>query len=62
MLSLPLEKAAAIFKVSNPTLAAAQRLIRDDEDVARVALACLYGSSNLDRRSTMSRIFECLPA
>jgi hypothetical protein len=62
ILSLPLEKAAAIFEASKPTLPAAQRLIRDDEDVVRVALACLYGSPSLDQWSTMSRIFECLPA
>lgn len=62
ILSAPLEMAAAIFEASKPTLPAAQRLIRDDEDIARLALACLYGSDALDQWSTMSRIFECLPA
>ena len=33
-----------------------------DEDMARLALACLYGSDKLDEWPTMSRIFECLPA
>lgn len=62
ILSAPLEMAAAIFEASKPTLPAAQRLIRDDEDIARLALACLYGNDSLDQWSTMSRIFECLPA
>jgi hypothetical protein len=62
ILSAPLQIAAAIFEASKPTLPAAQRLIRSDEDVARLALACLYGSQRLDEWDTMSRIFECLPA
>ncbi|KAG5647611.1 hypothetical protein DXG03_008964 [Asterophora parasitica] len=62
ILSAPLEMTAAIFEASKPTLPAAQRLIRDDDDIARLALACLYGSDSLDEWSTMSRIFECLPA
>ncbi|PFH54789.1 hypothetical protein AMATHDRAFT_134847 [Amanita thiersii Skay4041] len=62
VLSAPLEMAAAIFEASKPTLPAAQRLIRDDEDIARLALALIYGSDNLTEWSVMSRIFECLPA
>ena len=62
MLSASLGTVAAIFEVSKPTLPAAQRLIRDDEDMARLALACLYGSASLTEWSTMGRIFECLPA
>ncbi|KAL0951368.1 hypothetical protein HGRIS_008069 [Hohenbuehelia grisea] len=61
ILSAPLELAAAIFEASKPTLPPAQRLIRGDEDVTRLALACLYGSSSLGEWPTMSRIFECLP-
>ena len=61
ILTAPLEVAAAIFEASKPTLPAAQRLIRNDEDVARLALACLYGSESRNEWSTMSRIFECLP-
>ena len=30
--------------------------------MARLALACLYGSESLDQWPTMSRVFECLPA
>ncbi|KAH9837064.1 Sec39-domain-containing protein [Rhodofomes roseus] len=62
ILNAPLEIVAAIFEASKPTLPPAQRLIRNDEDIARLALACLYGSDSLDEWSTMSRIFECLPA
>ncbi|THH06939.1 hypothetical protein EW145_g3733 [Phellinidium pouzarii] len=51
-----------IFESSKPTLVASQRFISDDEDLARLALACLYGSSSLDDWANMSRIFECLPA
>lgn len=62
VLSIPLEHAAAVFEASKPTLPAAQRILRDDEDVARLALAILYGSDSLNEWSTMSRIFECMPA
>ncbi|KAG6911534.1 hypothetical protein DXG01_011836 [Tephrocybe rancida] len=62
VLSAPLEITAAIFEASKPTLPVAQRLIKDDEDIARLALACLYGSDSLNEWSAMSRIFECLPA
>lgn len=62
ILSAPLEIAAAIFDASKPTLPVARRLIRNDEDIARLALACLYGSDSRDEWTTMSRIFECLPA
>ncbi|PCH33842.1 hypothetical protein WOLCODRAFT_160397 [Wolfiporia cocos MD-104 SS10] len=62
ILSAPLGIVAAVFEASNPTLAPVQRLIRDDEDMARLALACLYGSDSLNEWPTMSHIFECLPA
>ncbi|KII93812.1 hypothetical protein PLICRDRAFT_99626 [Plicaturopsis crispa FD-325 SS-3] len=62
ILSSPLEMAAAVFEASKPTLPPAQRLLRNDEDIARLALACLYGSDSLDEWATMSAIFECLPA
>lgn len=62
VLTLPLDLAVSIFEASKPTLSAPQRIIKNDEDLARVALACLYGSSSLNEWSTMSRIFECLPA
>ncbi|KAI5123560.1 hypothetical protein M0805_003379 [Coniferiporia weirii] len=51
-----------IFESSKPTLVAPRRLISDDEDLARLALACLYGNDSLDNWTNMSRIFECLPA
>jgi hypothetical protein len=62
VLKAPLELAAAIFEASKPTLSSSQRLIKNDEDIVRLALACLYGSDRLDAWPTMSRIFECLPA
>ncbi|KAF8846256.1 Sec39-domain-containing protein [Paxillus ammoniavirescens] len=62
ILGAPLQIVAAIFEASKPTLPVAQRTIRNDEDIARLALACLYGSDSRSEWSTMSRIFECLPA
>jgi hypothetical protein len=62
IMTTPLDFAAAVFEASKPTLPAAQRLIQNDGDTARLALACLYGSDSLTEWSTMSRIFECLPA
>ncbi|KAJ3558528.1 hypothetical protein NM688_g875 [Phlebia brevispora] len=62
ILQAPLDIVAAIFEASKPTLPLSQRIIQSDEDMARLALACLYGSDSLDEWPTMSRIFECLPA
>ncbi|KAJ6509407.1 secretory pathway protein Sec39-domain-containing protein [Mycena vitilis] len=62
ILHVPLETAAAIFEASKPILPKAQRIIQNDEDMARLALACLYGSNSLTEWSTMNQIFECLPA
>lgn len=62
LLNAPLPLLAAIFEASKPTLPTAQRILKDDAHMARLALACLYGSDNLYDWGTMSRIFECLPA
>ncbi|KAJ7275172.1 secretory pathway protein Sec39-domain-containing protein [Mycena haematopus] len=62
ILGAPLETAAAIFEASKPILPTPQRIIQNDEDMARLALACLYGSNSLDEWTTMNQIFECLPA
>lgn len=62
VLDAPLDIVAAIFEASKPTFPPAQRLIKNDEDIARLALACLYGSNSTTEWMTMSRIFECLPA
>ena len=62
IINAPLEIAAKIFEASKPILPALERLIKDDEDLARVALALLYGSDTLNEWATMSRIFECMPA
>jgi len=61
ILTTSLENAAVIFDASKPTLSTAQRIIKNDEDMVRVALACLYGSDSLTEWPTMSSIFECLP-
>ena len=62
ILSAPLPIVAAIFEASKATLPITHRIIRNDEDVARLALACLYGSDSRTEWSKMSSIFECLPA
>ncbi|KAL5534340.1 hypothetical protein ACEPAG_802 [Sanghuangporus baumii] len=62
ILSTELDLIVPIFEASKPTQLASQRLISDDEDLARLALACLYGSNSVDDWTNMSRIFECLPA
>lgn len=61
ILELPLHLALPCFEASKATLRAPQRLVKDDQMVARLALACLYGSDQRDSWSTMSAIFECLP-
>lgn len=61
ILTAPLPIVAAIFDASKPTLPQSQRLLKKNEDMARLALACLYGSDSLDEWDTMSKIFECLP-
>jgi hypothetical protein len=62
ILSAPLHLSSAIFEASKLTIPIDQRIIKTNEDVARLALACLYGSEALDQWSTMSRIYECMPS
>ena len=57
-----LEIAAPTFEASKSILPAVEFLVKDDEDLARVALTLLYGSNGLDGWAAMSRIFECTPA
>ena len=61
VLSLPLHKALPVFEASKATIPMSERLLRNDQNVARLALACLYGSDDREVWSTMSGIFECLP-
>ncbi|WVQ73871.1 hypothetical protein IAR50_003452 [Cryptococcus sp. DSM 104548] len=63
ILSLPLHLALPVFEASKATLSASERIIKNDLEVARLALACLYGSQERGSVvwSIMSRIFECLP-
>ena len=51
-----------VFEASKPTITpASNRIIRTDEDLARLALAYLYGSHLTQGWEMMSSIFECLP-
>lgn len=61
ILSLPLSISLPIFEASKATLGKSDRIIKDDLNVARLALACLYGSDQRDVWGVMSSIFECLP-
>lgn len=62
--SRDLDLLGAIFDSSKPTLAKSSRIIKDDEDLAKIAIASLYGSCATDELSivAMGKIFECLPA
>lgn len=60
-LEAPLEKSLAIFEASKATLPVKERIIDNDVDVARLALARLYGDDSFDKWEIKSRIFECLP-
>ncbi|KAF8680272.1 Secretory pathway protein Sec39 [Rhizoctonia solani] len=62
ILDASLDLAAAVFFASKADLPETTRIIQKDEDLARLALACLYGSDALNAWPTMSSIFECLPA
>ncbi|KIM21535.1 hypothetical protein M408DRAFT_80442 [Serendipita vermifera MAFF 305830] len=61
ILQTPLELAVAIFENSKADIQRSYRIIRSDEDVARVAMAYLYGITNITAWPLMSRIFECQP-
>lgn len=60
--SASLELAAQVFNASKATLPVHERILKKDEEVARLALALLYGSQKIDRWEEMSAIFETLPA
>lgn len=53
---------AAVIQGSKPDLPQAQRIIKEDVQLARVALACVYGCPALDVWSDVSKILDCLPA
>ncbi|PVF91999.1 hypothetical protein CPB86DRAFT_845306 [Serendipita vermifera] len=61
ILQAPLDLVVSIFESSRPDVPRPNRIIRNDEDVARVALAYLYGLTDIREWSLMSRIFECQP-
>lgn len=60
----PLDLLASIFQGSKPTLSKGTRIIKDDIDLAKIAIASLYGCARIDEKSFSLRgdIFECLPA
>lgn len=62
LLTAPLDLAVEVFAASKATLPEHERILKRDEEVAREALAILYGSQRTDRWDVMSRIFECMPA
>jgi neuroblastoma-amplified sequence len=61
ILDAPLELVVAIFEHSKADIQRSYRIIKSDEDVARVAMAYLYGLSKVTDWSMLSRIFECQP-
>ena len=61
ILSLPLTLALPIFECSKATLSKSDRIVQDDQTVARLALAILYGSNTHNEWPVMSAVFECLP-
>lgn len=62
ILQSPLSLALPIFEASKPTIMpTSNRIIRTEEDLARLALAYLYGSNLTQGWEMMSSIFECLP-
>ncbi|GAA5834919.1 hypothetical protein JCM11251_002062 [Rhodosporidiobolus azoricus] len=65
-----MEKILALFEASKPTLPAGSRIIKQDEDLARLALSCLYGfyatgdggPPTVEEVVAMGKVLECLPA
>lgn len=57
-----LDLAAAIIRASKPDLSPAQRLIKSDEELARISLSLVYGCSSTQHWSDMSAILDCMPA
>ncbi|BGO99247.1 hypothetical protein JCM10021v2_002919 [Rhodotorula toruloides] len=71
VLALPLSSSGLhllfpIFEASKPTLPVSQRIVKSDTDLARLAIAVLYGAgkqgTTQEGAAVMSKIFECLPA
>ncbi|CCA73530.1 hypothetical protein PIIN_07483 [Serendipita indica DSM 11827] len=61
ILHAPLELVVAIFESSKADMQRSYRIVRNDEDVARLALAYVYGLPRITDWPMMSRIFECQP-
>ena len=57
-----LDIVAAVFEASKPNTSHGQRLIKSDEQLAKLAISCVYAHTGVSSWSAMSTIFECLPA
>lgn len=53
---------ASVFEASKPTLRPAQRVIRDDTQLVRLALAIAYSYQGTASWEALTAIFDCLPA
>ncbi|CDZ97083.1 Uncharacterized conserved protein (Neuroblastoma-amplified protein) [Phaffia rhodozyma] len=62
LLSAPLDLAAQVFAASKAILPEHERILKRDDEVSRLALSILYGSTATNRWDVMSSIFECMPA
>lgn len=60
--SAKLQVVASVFESSKPNLRPAQRIIRDDLQLVRLALAVAYGYRGTSHWETLAAIFDCLPA
>lgn len=61
ILEAPIDLVVAIFEHSKADVQRHYRIIKNDEDVARVAMAYLYGLNQVSDWPMLSRIFECQP-
>ena len=57
-----LDLVASVFAASKPTLRPPQRIIRDDIQLVRLALAIAYSYAGTSSWETLTAIFDCLPA
>ncbi|MBW0484434.1 hypothetical protein O181_024149 [Austropuccinia psidii MF-1] len=51
----------ALVQASSPTLKVPERVIKSNDDLARIVIACFYTTSQVKEWENMARIFECMP-
>ncbi|GAB5592323.1 hypothetical protein Unana1_07223 [Umbelopsis nana] len=56
-----LDWSCVVLESSKPTMEEEDRIIKDDLDLSRIALAILYTNNDGSQTELMGRIFECLP-